>query len=186
MPIYMRFENNKQVETTTLKNKPEGEEWYEAPKDFNWEKSYCLTEGGKIAERSKEDIEEELLHNAKLCAFDNLRFYFNNFTHRFSDQKAKSYQIQAKAAENILASQESIDEKDSQIIEPLAKVRDITAIEMAKLIQSKAQKAERVIAKCEELEDIAKKKIKEIKSEKELYSFLDSLKQEIQNSLTNL
>ena len=186
MTIYMRFENSKQVETTVLENKPVGDGWHEAPESFSWQKSYCLAEGGKVVERSEEDIQKELLDNAKLGALDSVRTYYDNYTDKYSGsshQKAKSYEIQAKAAENILAKPESIDEKDLKIIEPLAKVRDISVVDMAKLIQGKAQKAVKAIAKCEELEDLAKKKIKEIKSEKELYSFLDNLKQQIQDSL---
>ncbi len=74
MPIYIRFENNKQIEVTELESKPKGNDWYEAPKNFDWQKSYCLTEGGKIVERSKEDIELELLETAKLSALDSVRF----------------------------------------------------------------------------------------------------------------
>ncbi|MGL9762550.1 MAG: hypothetical protein ACR5LB_10590, partial [Wolbachia sp.] len=83
MPIYIRFEHNKQVETTTLESKPTGNDWYEAPKNFDWQKSYQLTEGGEIAQRTKEDIQKELLDNAKLCAFDSMRFYYDNHTHQY-------------------------------------------------------------------------------------------------------
>ncbi|UVW84465.1 hypothetical protein [Wolbachia endosymbiont of Aedes albopictus] len=189
MPIYIRFENNKQVETTVLENKPGGEKWYEAPENFDWQKSYCLTEGGKIVERNQEDIELELLENAKLSALSSLRAYYDNYTHQYagaSHQKSKSYEIQAKAAANILAAPESIDEKDAEIIEPLAKVREISTVQMAELIQEKAKKAVKAIIKCEELEDLAKKKIKEIKDREELQSFLNNFKEQVKNSLANL
>ncbi|OJH31419.1 MAG: hypothetical protein ABOJ95_001055 [Wolbachia endosymbiont of Armadillidium vulgare] len=184
MSIYIRFENNKQVETTTLKNKPEGENWYEAPKNFNWQKSYCLTEGEKIVERNKEDIELELLQNAKFSALSNLRAYYDNYTNQYtghSHQKSKSYQIQAKAAENILAAPESINKKDAEIIEPLAKVRGISIVEMAKLIQDKVERAKKAIIKCEELVDIAEREIGEAKSKEELQTLLDDCKQKMQN-----
>lgn len=183
MPIYIRFENKKQVETTTLESKPTG--WYEAPENFDWQKSYRLTEGGKIVERSKEDIELELLENAKFSAFDSIRVYFNNYTHKYagySHQKSKSYEIQAKAAENILAAPESIDKKDAEIIEPLAKVRDVTVIEMARIIQEKAKRAKKAIIKCEELVDIAEREIGEAKSKEELQTLLDDCKQKMQES----
>ncbi|GFR20639.1 uncharacterized protein gp18 [Trichonephila clavata] len=144
MSIYIRFENDKQVETTILENKPTG--WYEAPENFDWQKSYCLTEGGKIVERNQEDIELELLETAKLSALDSIRVYFNNYTNKYagySHQKLKSYEIQAKAAENILASPESINKKDAEIIEPLAKVRGISVVEMARIIQEKAKRAKK-------------------------------------------
>ncbi len=183
MPIYIRFENNKQVETTVLENKPGGEKWYEAPENFDWQKSYCLTEGGKIVERNQEDIELELLETAKLSALSSLRAYYDNYTHQYagySHQKSKSYEIQAKAAENILADQ---DEKDAEIIEPLAKVRGIRVIEMAKIIEEKAKKAVKAIIKCEELEDLAKKKIKEVRDKEELQSLLNDFKQKMQKVL---
>ncbi|WP_341815172.1 hypothetical protein [Wolbachia endosymbiont (group B) of Aricia artaxerxes] len=182
MTIYIRFENHKQIETTTLENKPTGNDWYEAPEDFDWQKSYCLTEGGKIAQRNQEDIELELLQNAKFSALSSLRTYYNNYTHQYagySHQKLKSYEIQAKAAENILAAPESIDEKDAEIIEPLAKVRGITVTEMARIIEEKVKKAVKEIMKCEELEDITKKKIAEAKSVENL---LNDFKQKMQRN----
>ncbi len=185
MPIYIRFENNKQVETTTLESKPTGNDWYEAPEDFDWQKSYCLTEGEKIVERNKEDIELELLENAKFSALSSLRTYYNNYTHQYagySHQKSKSYQIQEKAAKSILAAPESMNEKDKEIIEPLAKVRGITIIEMAKIIEEKVKKAVKAIIKCEELMDIAEREIGEAKNKEELQTLLDDCKQKMQES----
>lgn len=185
MPIYIRFENNKQIEVTVLENKPTGNDWYEAPKNFDWQKSYCLTEGGEIAQCTREDIQKELLDNAKLCAFDSMRFYYDSYINQYagnSHQKAKSYEIQAEAAKNILAAPESINKKDAAIIEPLARVRGISVVEMAKIIQEKAKKAVKEIMKREELEDIAKKKIKEVKSEEELQTLLDDFRKKMQES----
>ncbi|CAN2105648.1 hypothetical protein WWILAPA82_04950 [Wolbachia pipientis] len=186
MSIYIRFENHKQVETTTLESKPTGNDWYEAPENFEWQKSYQLTEGEEIVERNKKDIELELLENAKLSVLSNLRVYFNNYTNEYagnSHQKAKSYQIQEKAAKSILAAPESMNEKDAEIIEPLAKVRGITVIEMARIIEEKAKKAEKAIIKCEELEDVAKRKIEGAKNKEELQTLLDDCKQKMQREL---
>ncbi|WP_341819759.1 hypothetical protein [Wolbachia endosymbiont (group A) of Brachyopa scutellaris] len=186
MTIYIRFENHKQIETTTLENKPTGNDWYEAPKNFDWQKSYCLTEGEKIVERNKEDIELELLENAKLSTLDSIRVYFNNYANKYagsSHQKSKSYAIQAKAAENILATKEAqLNDKDVEVIEPLAKVRGITVIEMAGIIEEKVKKAVKAIIKCEELEDLAKRKIEEAKSENELQTLLDDFRKKIQRN----
>lgn len=191
MAIYIRFENEKQVETTILENKPEGEGWYKAPEDFDWQKSYRLTEGDKIVERSKEDIQRELLDHAKLCALNCLNMYFNRYANRYtgySHAKAKSYEMQAKAAENILKSEEGkkpLNNKDVEIIEPLAKVRGISVTEMAESIQEKAEKAVKAIAKCEELEDIAKERIKKAKDEAELQDILEHCKCEMQKVIVN-
>ncbi|WP_168464971.1 hypothetical protein [Wolbachia endosymbiont of Ctenocephalides felis wCfeT] len=192
MPIYIRFKDHKQIETTTLEKQPEGVGWQKAPENFDWQKSYCLTQGGKIVERSKEDIQRELLDHAKLCALHCLNMYFNRYANRYagySHAKAKSYEVQAKAAENILKSEEEkqpLSNKDVEIIEPLAKVRSISVIGMAKLIQEKAKKAVKAIAKCEELEDLAKQKIKQATIQEELQNFLKHFEQEIENSLANL
>ncbi len=115
----------------------------------------------------------------------SLRTYYNNYTHQYagySHQKSKSYQIQEKAAKSILAAPESMNEKDKEIIEPLAKVRGITIIEMARIIEGKVKKAVKEIIKCEELEDITKKKIAEAKSENELENLLNDFKQKIQRN----
>ncbi|MFP3015725.1 MAG: hypothetical protein ACEY3B_05490 [Wolbachia sp.] len=185
MSIYIRFENDKQVETTTLESKPAGNDWYEAPKNFNWQKSYCLTEGGEIAQRTKEDIQKELLDNAKFSVLNSMRFYYDSHINQYaghSYQKSKSYQIQEKAAKSILAAPESMNEKDKEIIEPLAKVRGITVIEMARIIEEKVKKAVKAIMKCEELEDLAKRKIEEAKSEGELENLLNDFKQKMQRN----
>ncbi|MCA7010879.1 hypothetical protein [Wolbachia endosymbiont of Tribolium confusum] len=42
----------------------------------------CLTEGGKIAQRTKEDIQKELLDNAKLLHLI-YAFYYDNHTHQY-------------------------------------------------------------------------------------------------------
>ncbi|GHM58800.1 MAG: hypothetical protein sL5_10370 [Candidatus Mesenet longicola] len=190
MPIYIRFINNKQVETTTLENKPKGEGWHEAPRDFSWQKSYCLAENGEITQCSDEDIKLELLQNAKSAALTSLNIYFHNYTGPYvgySHHKAKSYDIQAQAAENILKAEEAkqpLNNKDTEIITPLAQVRDISVVEMAKLIQERANQAIKAIIKCEELESLAKKKIKEAKTDQELQNILDNFVKEIQVSLT--
>ncbi len=54
MPNYIKFKNKKQIAATVLESKPEEEGWYELPENFDWEKSYCLTEEGEIVERSQE------------------------------------------------------------------------------------------------------------------------------------
>ncbi|MFP3023320.1 MAG: hypothetical protein ACEY3K_10645, partial [Wolbachia sp.] len=71
---------------------------------------------------------------------------------------------------------------DKEIIEPLAKVRGITVIEMARIIEEKVKKAVKAIVKCEELEDMAKRKIEEAKSERELENLLNDFKQKMQRN----
>jgi transcriptional accessory protein Tex/SPT6 len=53
---------------------------------------------------------------------------------------------------------------------------------MAKLIQDKVERAIKEIMKCEELEDITKRKIEEAKSEGELEDLLNDFKQKMQRN----
>ncbi len=53
---------------------------------------------------------------------------------------------------------------------------------MARIIEEKVKKAVKAIMKCEELEDLAKRKIEEAKSEVELQALLNDFKQRMQES----
>ena len=159
MPIYLRFENAVQVEATTIAKKPEGTGWYKAPAEFDWEKRYKLLDDGTIAERDESDVAAELLGNSKVGALDTVRFILNTYRRKYagySHEKSRSYDIQAKAAENILnavANNQTPSEADTVLIQPLADLRSVSVIDMAKLIHSKAEKSVKAIAKCEALED---------------------------------
>ncbi len=61
-------------------------------------------------------------------------------------------------------------------------MRGISVVEMAKIIEEKAEKAVKAIIKCEELEDLAKRKIEEAKSEEELEDLLNNFKQKMQRN----
>ncbi len=53
---------------------------------------------------------------------------------------------------------------------------------MARIIEEKVKKAVKAIIKCEELEDLAKRKIEEAKSENELQTLLDDFRKKIQRN----
>ncbi len=54
---------------------------------------------------------------------------------------------------------------------------------MARIIEEKAKKAVKAIIKCEELEDVAKRKIEGAKNKEELQTLLDDCKQKMQREL---
>jgi hypothetical protein len=192
MPIYLRFENAVQVEATTLAKKPEGTGWYKAPTDFDFEKHYKLLDDGTIAERDESDVVAELLGNSKVGALDTVRFILNTYRRKYagySHEKSRSYDIQAKAAESILsavANNQTPNEADTVLIQPLADLRSISVIDMAKLIQSKAEKSVKAIAKCEALEDQAQNAIKRAPTQEELSLFLNGFEENLNNALKQL
>jgi hypothetical protein len=192
MPIYLRFANGMQVETTTLPKKPEGTGWYKAPSEFDWEKRYKLLDDGTIAERDESDIATELLGNSKVGALDTVRFILNTYRRKYagySHEKSRSYDIQAKAADSILnaiANNQTPSEADTVLIQPLADLRSILVIDMAKLIQSKAEKSVKAIAKCEALEDQAQNAIKKAATQEELSLFLNGFEENLSNALKQL
>ena len=192
MPIYLRFENALQVEATTLSKKPEGTGWYKAPAEFDFEKRYKLLDDGTIAERDESDIATELLGNSKVGALDTVRFILNTYRSKYagySHEKSRSYDIQAKAAESILnaiANNQTPNEADTALIQPLADLRSISVIDMAKLIQSKAEKSVKAIAKCEALEDQAQNAIKKAATQEELSLFLNGFEENLSNALKQL
>lgn len=192
MPIYLRFENGLQVETTTLPKKPEGTGWQKAPTDFAWEKRYKLLEDGSVSERDDADVAQELLQNSRAGALDTIRFTLNTYRRKYagySHEKSRSYDIQAKAAENILntaANNQAPDDNDASLISPLAEARSISVLDMAKLIQGKSQKGIKAIARCEALEDQAQSFIKKVATQEELSLFLDGFEENLKKILNQI
>jgi len=192
MPIYLRFENGLQVETTTLPKKPEGAGWQKAPADFDWEKRYKLLDDGSIAERNESDVAQELLQNSRAGALDTIRFILNTYRRKYagySHEKSRSYDIQAKASESILsavANNQSPDENDVSLIAPLAETRSISVLDMAKLIQSKSQTGIKAIARCEACEDQAQSFIKKVATQEELSLFLNGFEENLKKTLSQI
>lgn len=192
MPIYLHFENGLHVETTTLPKKPDGAGWHKANADFAWEKRYKLIENGLIVERDELDVAQEFLQNSRSGALDTVRLILNTYRRKYvgySPEKTRSYDVQEKTAKSIVASSknnQTPDEKDVELIAPLAELRSITVVEMAQTILTKARKADRAIAKCENIEDLAQRKIAACTTLEELKIFMDAFEQDVQTSLGKL
>lgn len=192
MPVYLRFENGMQVETTTLPKKPEGTGWLKAPSEFEWEKRYRLSEDGAVLECTGDEINNDLLKNSKSTALETVRFILNGCRRQFSGyshEKARSYDLQEKTAKSIVAAvknNQTPDEKDVELISPLAELRSISVGDMAQLILTKAKKADRAIARCENIEDRAQRKIETCTTLDELKTFMDGFEQDVQTNLSKL
>uniref|UniRef100_A0A1B0F945 Uncharacterized protein n=1 Tax=Glossina morsitans morsitans TaxID=37546 RepID=A0A1B0F945_GLOMM len=65
---------------------------------YLYSRTQVSQEEEKIVERNKEDIELELLENAKLSALDSVRFYFNNYTNEYAGNSHQKASVKQQAA----------------------------------------------------------------------------------------
>lgn len=189
MPIYIRFENSKQVEATILNKKPTGNGWFKAPTEFEWTKHYCLDADNNIQERAESDLNQEILNNSKDNAKKTVTQTLDKYRREYagySFEKSESYRIQATAAKNILQSNkagEQFDSEDVSVIKPLADLRNIDVVEMATTIIKKSREAKRAMAKLEECEDKIEKELSECSSLEAVMQYLETLKTNIESEL---
>jgi len=189
MPIYIRFENSKQIETTILSRKPAGTEWLKAPEEFDWHKCYCLDADNNIQERTEDDLSQEFVGNAKVNAETTISQTIDKYRREYagySFEKSESYRIQATAARNILQANKAgsaVDEEDLSVVQPLAVLRSIDAIEMSTLILQKARKAKRALAKLEECEDKTEQELAQCTTLEEVSQYLNNLEAAIESEL---
>ncbi|GHT91903.1 hypothetical protein FACS1894122_04990 [Alphaproteobacteria bacterium] len=130
MKVYIRFENGRQIEATTLASKPAGEGWKAAPADFDFGKRYKLV-SGKITEISTDELAATRLSETKAMATTEISMLVDNARSKYvgnSPAKQKCYELQEKAALSVLEDAES---PLGSLIQPLAEVRNITVSEMA-------------------------------------------------------
>ena len=189
MPVYIRFENNKQVETTLLSRKPSGTDWIKAPDSFDWHKCYCLDAESNIQERTEEDVSGEFLSNAKENGKATVTRVVDKFRRKYagySYEKGESYRVQAAAARSILQANKSgatADEDDLAVVQPLADLREIDVVEMATLIMKKARQAKRAMAKLEECEDKVESELMDCATLESVTQYLESLEANIETEL---
>ena len=160
MKTYIRFENGKQVEVTTLAAKPAGDNWKVAPKNFDFAKRYRLAAGGAIEEIPEAELLAANLEVEKTLALQELARLVDIARSKYvgvSPAKRKSYELQEKAANAVI---ENIEAALGAIIQPLAVIRNISLLSMAELILSKANVANQKIAEAEAIEDEYKGLIK--------------------------
>jgi hypothetical protein len=189
MPIYIRFEDSKQIETTILSRKPAGTEWLKAPTEFDWHKCYCLDADNNIQERTEDDVSQEFVGNAKVNAETTISQTIDKYRREYagySFEKSESYRIQATAARSILQANKAgspLDQEDVDAIKPLADLRNIDVIEMATLIIQKAREAKRALAKLEECEDKTEQELAECTTLDAVSQYLNNLESAIETAL---
>jgi hypothetical protein len=156
---YIRFENGRQVEVTTLAAKPAGNDWKTVPKNFDFAKRYRLSDSGSVEEIPEAELAAANLEIEKTLALQELTRLVENARSKYvgvSPSKRKSYELQEKAANAVLANVESVL---GAVIQPLAAIRNISILGMAELILSKANVANQKVAEAEAIEDEFKKLI---------------------------
>jgi hypothetical protein len=169
--VLQALENGRQIEATTLASKPAGEGWKAAPADFDFGKRYKLV-SGTIAEISADELAATRLSEAKAMAATEISMIVDNARSKYvgnSPTKQKCYELQEKAAISVLENAES---PLSSLIQPLADLRNITILEMAQLILSKAQVANQKIIWAEAIEDNYKKLIKNAETSEQINRLL--------------
>jgi hypothetical protein len=156
---YIRFENGRQVEVTTLATKPAGNDWKTASKNFDFARRYRLSDSGSVEEIPEAELAAEKLEVEKTLAFQELARLVENARSKYvgvSPAKRKSYELQEKAANAVIA---NVEAGLGAVIQPLATIRNISISSMAELILSKANVANQKIAEAEAIEDEFKKLI---------------------------
>jgi hypothetical protein len=172
MKTYIRFENGRQVETTTLVAPPAGNDWKEAPHDFDFAKRYRLLNSGSVEEIPETELMSMKLDTAKALALQELSRIVDIARSKYvgeSAAKQKCYELQEKAATAVI---DNPDSSLGSIIQPLANVRNITILEMAELILEKAILANQKIIQAEAVEDEYQEFIKTAVSLEQIDEFL--------------
>lgn len=175
MKTYIRFENGKQVEVTTLESKPLGTDWKTTPKNFDFTKRYRLSVSGSVEEMPQEIVDKERLTEQKSVALLELSRIIDRSRAQYVGEtpyKQKSYEIQEKIASTVIDNPET---SLGLIIKPLADVRNISVSDMADLILEKSTLANKKIIEAEAIED----KYQDLIESAESISRLDELLSEV-------
>jgi hypothetical protein len=180
MNRYIRFENGKQAEVTTLAAKPTGSDWKKAPQNFDFAKRYRLSSSGSVEEIPDAELMLTKLDTAKALALQELSRLVDIARSKYvgeSASKQKSYELQEKAANAVVDNPNS---GLSSLIYPLANVRNITVLEMAELILEKAATANQKIIQAEAIEDEYQVLIENAKSTEQLEVLLTEVSNQLE------
>jgi hypothetical protein len=190
MATYIRFENNKQVETTNRTENP-GEGWVKAPKSFNWDKRYILNDKGKVVEMSDEAIAQEnleLLKPQKKAELIAQSDRFREAVYPVNSPKNDEYRIKTEAARRLVELEKnnqtiSKTNPDFKLLKPEADVRGTTPIKLAKQIIANAEKTAIAVGVIAAYETKGKKMIKEAADAEALEKELDALTEDTAKQL---
>jgi hypothetical protein len=176
MKIYIRFdENGRQIEVTTLAAKPAGNAWKKAPQDFDFAKRYRLSSAGSVEEIPEAEMLSTKLDAAKTLALQELARLIDIARSKYvgkSATKRKSYELQEKAANAVIA---NVEAALSAVIQPLATIRNIGIAAMAELILGKANVANQKIIDAEAIEDQYQTLIKNAENTEQVTNLLTSV-----------
>ena len=192
MPSYLKFDDQGvQTETVFRKTQPSGD-WHKAPDDFDKAKRYRNDADNTIRLETEEENESNFLALARIKAADEVRIELEQCRQKFSGYSAgknKAYETQARSALRVLeadAAGQEIDPLDEQILGELAKVREITVVEMASLIKTKMDERDVALALIEAYEDKAARVIEAATSRDDLRTSLEAMQAELRSAITAL
>jgi hypothetical protein len=192
MPTYLKFDDHGvQTETVFRKTQPSGD-WHKAPDDFDKTKRYRKDANDTIRLETEEENESNFLALARIKAADEVRIELEQCRQKFSGYSAgknKAYETQARSALRVLeadAAGQKIDPLDEQILGELAKVREITVVEMASLIKTKMDERDVALALIEAYEDKAARVIEAATSRDDLRASLEAMQAELRSAITAL
>lgn len=141
MPVFIKFENDRQVETTTSQKNP-GKGWHLAPKTFDWTHQYKLNAKGSIEKMSEEALLAKAREQALAQKKEEIGNYANLFrAHVFpsGEPKGEEYRVKSWAARAIIDA-DAYDENciEARILQPEAEARGIEVKSHAQSIFDKA------------------------------------------------
>jgi hypothetical protein len=186
LKTYLKFENGNQLEVATLATKPIGSEWKIAPANFDYSKRYRLNAAGKIEEIPTEELVAMNFETSRAMALAEVSMIIERARNKYvgeSASKRKSHELQEKAAAALIA---DINSSFASVIQPLAEVRNITILEMAQLILSKAEIANQKILQLEAVEDNCEKLIKNAETFEQIRQLMNDLVATIEGENQNV
>ena len=165
MPTYLKFDDQGvQTETVFRKTQPSGD-WHKAPDEFDKAKRYRKEADDTIRLETEEENESNFLALARINAADEVRIELEQCRQKFSGYSAPL---------------------DEQILGELAKVREITVVEMASLIKTKMDERDVALALIEAYEDKAARVIEAATSRDDLRTSLEAMQAELRSAITAL
>lgn len=193
MAYYIKFdEDGVQQEAVSRSQKPAGDGWHKADKDFDFGKRYRLDPDDTIREETAEENEATFVALARGTAISETQVFLETVREKhsgYSSGKNKAYDTQARSALRVLAAQDAgdpVDALDEQILGELAAVRSVSVPEMAALIKTKMDETDVILGLIEGYEDRAMAIIEDATSRDDLRTDLETLKADLETAIAAL
>ncbi len=190
MGIYIRFENGKQSEVSTLAEHP-GEGWVEAPKNFSWDVQYRLDEKGNLKVMKAAEIAAEAMQKIRPRKKEEVKSQATQFRNQFKgigQTKSEEYRFKADAARRIVELSKGkkplpANNPDVEFLSFEAEAREMEVLELAKQIFQKNNESQLKLGIISAFEVKSLKLVDQATSEEKLQKELDALILETEKKL---